>query len=519
MTDAAMSDEKTPVVDTVEGQLQGRMAGDIHCFKGVRYGADTGGRNRFRPPQPVAPWDNVYQAISFGPDSPQSNPASEQPMTSDAAVQVSGIEGEDCLCLNVWTPALSGKRPVMVWLHGGGFVSGSGSGLMYDGKNLSTRGDVVVVTVNHRLGVLGYMNLDGIVDSDEPIVNLGMLDLVACLEWVRDNIANFGGDPGNVLIFGESGGGRKVSTLLAMPRAQGLFHKAVVQSGPAVFMNDYNASHEVSTRILDELGTEKPTLDELQSMSLERLLLAQHASLGHFANDYPGIAQPLAAVVDGKILPHHPFHPEAPSISDDIPVMVGWNQTEATLWMIRDLDLNEISDEKLQSRIEKLVGDRAAEFIDKYKAGYPDANNADLLALITTGRRKYPLDSQLLAERKAARGAAPCYLYTLTYRTTARRGALRTPHALEIPFVFDNIETSKRFVGEGDGPAAMAEQMSSSWIAFAKTGDPNNQAIPSWPPYSVDKRESMVFNVESAVAGDFASVERDTYGDFYYGKQ
>ncbi|MCB1693166.1 MAG: carboxylesterase/lipase family protein [Pseudomonadales bacterium] len=507
---------EAPIARITGGIVQGDRQDDINCFKGIRYGADTGGANRFRPPQPVEPWEGVRLADAFGPDSPQSDP-DKPARASDAAVQVLGIEGEDCLRANVWTPSMNGKRPVLVWLHGGGFVSGSGSGIIYDGTRLARRGDVVVITLNHRLGALGYMNLEGFVQSDEPLVNLGMLDIVAALRWVQDNVAAFGGDPGNVTVFGESGGGRKVSTLLAMPDARGLFHRGVIQSGPAVFMNDADASKDVTRRILEEAGETAPTLASLQAMPLERLMKAQLRVLSQVAREeQPGLAQPLAAVVDGTILPNHPFDPEAPSISDDIPVMIGWNQTEATLWLGRDPDLNEVSDERLATRITSLVGDRAREFIANYRQHYPEANNSDLLAYIATGRRRYPLDSLVLAERKAQRAGAPVWLYTLRYRTTARRGALRTPHALEIPFVFDNVDTSRRFVGDGEGPQAMAEQMSECWLAFARGSDPNHPGIPHWPAYDPIRRESMLFDVESTIATDYGRVERETFGKLYY---
>ncbi len=506
------------VINTADGPIQGLLDGDILSFKGIPYGADTGGGNRFRPPQPVHAWNDVLKATAFGPDAPQSDPAASAERQADAAVQTTGVEAENCLVLNVWTPSSRGARPVMVWLHGGGFVSGSGSGVIYDGGNLVRRGDVVVVTLNHRLGALGYLNLDGIVEAGERPVNLGMLDILQALRWVRDNIAGFGGDPGQVTIFGESGGGRKVTTLLAMPEAKGLFHRAVIQSGPAVLMNDYDASRRVTALVLEELGMDKPTLAELQAAPLGNIMTAQHKAIRKLGRgDHEGIAQPLAAVVDGKMLPGHPFDPEAPAISDDIPVMVGWNQTEATLWLARDPDLNEVSDERLHERITTLVGDKAEAFIRQYRDYYPDANNSDLLAYIATGRRRYPVDSQVLAERKSLRGVAPVWLYTLTFRTTARRGALRTPHALEIPFVFDNVETSRRFVGKGDGPQKMADQMSSTWIAFAKTGNPNNPAIPEWPPFDVERRRSMVFDTESRVAEDFGHIDRKVFGPYFYG--
>jgi len=509
----------TPLVQTEQGVVQGYFDDRIYCFKGLPYGADTAGENRFRPPQPPPAWEGVREATRFGADAPQQNPDRRAARQEDAAVQTSGVEGENCLVLNVWTPGLepSERKPVMVWLHGGGFVSGSGSGTIYNGRNLADRGDLVLVSINHRLGVLGYLNLDGVVESEEPLVNLGMLDILGALEWVQRNIERFGGDPDQVTIFGESGGGRKVTSLLAMPSAQHLFHRGIIQSGPAVFMNDADASQEITAMFLKALGMDKPTLRELQQLPLDDLLRAQHAAVREAGRSRPGIAQTLAAVVDGEILPHHPFDPDAPAISDDKPVIVGYNQTEATLFMGRDEGLWNLDEDGLLERVERLVGEKAAAIIDQYREAYPDATCSDLLAFITTGNSRYPVDSITLAERKAARGAAPVWLYTLTFRSTARRGALRTPHALEIPFVFDGVEGSRAFVGEGDGPDQMAEQMSSTWIAFARNGDPNNGTIPRWEPYDGAKRSTMVFNTESRLVEDFGKVEREAFGRYFYG--
>lgn len=420
----------TPRVQLEHGMVRGNVDRGVCCFKGMPYGASTTGNNRFRPPQPAIPWEGVRDATSFGPDAPQQNPARRAANRQDTAVQTSGIEAEDCLVLNVWTPDLDeqGKRPVMVWLHGGGFISGSGSGTIYNGRNLADRGDLVLVSINHRLGVLGYLNLEGVVESDEPLVNLGMLDILQALEWVQMNIDKFGGDPGQVTLFGESGGGRKVTSLLAMPSAQGLFHRGIIQSGPAIFMNDIDASLEITSMVLHELDAEG-----------------------------------------------------------------------------------------LKDRIEQLVGDKAADIIARYGEAFPEASCSDLLALITTGYSRYPIDSITLAERKSARGAASVWLYILTFRTTARRGAMRTPHALEIPFVFDGVEGSRRFVGDGEGPEVMAKQMSSTWIAFARTGDPNNPAIPQWKPYDLNERLTMVFNTASQLVEDFGKVERETFGRLFYG--
>ena len=346
-----------------------------------------------------------------------------------------------------------------------------------------------------------------------------MLDIVLALEWVRDNIEAFGGDPGNVMIFGESGGGRKVTALLAMPLAQGLFHRAAIQSGPAVFLNEREAVRRLAEQVLEELGVTSDPLHSLQTRPLAEILEAQAAVLRKIGRSAQGLAQTFAPVVDGEILPRNPFDPEAPGISDHIPVIVGYNRTEATLFMGRDPDLLELDDAGLERRIGAALGDEADRVIEIYKKANPEATCSDLLAYILTGNRRNPIDSIKLAERKSLRGQAPVYLYTLTYRTPAARGALRTPHALEIPFVFDNVEGSRPFVGGGDAPVQLAGAMSSAWIAFAHTGSPNHEGIPDWPAYSARTRQQMSFDVPCRIESDFNASEREAWEPLLYATQ
>ena len=503
------------LVQIQSGALRGRLERGIYSFSGIPYGENTTGSRRFLPPLPAPPWSGVKDALEYGPDAPQLGRREQS-----AALQNNLLRppDEDCLVLNVWTPALGdgARRPVLFWCHGGGFVSGSGSGALYSGEHLARRGDVVVVTFNHRLGALGFLPLCDVDAAAPSALNVGMLDIVLALEWVRDNIAAFGGDPGCVTLFGESGGGRKVTALLAMPLARGLFQRAIIQSGPGVFMNDRGAARRLAERMLEHLGIARDALRELQALPLVDILAAQAELLQKFGRDTEGLVQTFAAVVDGTLLPHHPFHPVAPALSDDVPLMVGYNRTEATLFMGRDPDLLELDAAGLRRRVEALVGDDAERVIDIYRRATPEASCADLLAYIATGRRRYPIDSIKLAERKAARGRAPAYLYTLTWRTPAARGSLRTPHALEIPFVFDNVEGSRRFVGAGDEPHLLAEAMSSTWLAFARSGDPNNARIPTWPAYSLDRREQMMFDVPCSIARDFGCAERAAWEPVFY---
>ncbi|MEE9279144.1 MAG: carboxylesterase family protein [Myxococcota bacterium] len=515
MGESGLGASRYALVEARAGALRGVVADGIYSFKGVPYGEPTGGERRFLPPVEAARWSGVKDALEYGPDAPQGGSRDQS-----AALQnnLAREPAEDCLVLNVWTPDLGdgARRPVMFWCHGGGFVSGSGSGALYSGEQLARRGDVVVVSINHRLGALGFLSLADVDPAAGSSVNLGMLDIVLALEWVRDNIETFGGDPGNVMIFGESGGGRKVTALLAMPLAQGLFHRAAIQSGPAVFLNDREAVRRLAELLLAELAVTREPLRSLQARPLAEILEAQAVVLRRVGRSAEGLAQTFAPVVDGEILPHHPFDPEAPAISDHIPVIVGYNRTEATLFMGRDPDLLELDDAGLARRIDSALGDEADRVLEIYKKAHPEATCSDLLAYILTGLRRYPIDSIKLAERKSLRGQAPAYLYTLTYRTPAARGALRTPHALEIPFVFDNVEGSRRFVGGGDAPVRLADAMSGAWIAFAHTGSPHHEGIPEWPAYSLQKREQMIFDVPCRIESDFNAAERAAWEPLLY---
>jgi para-nitrobenzyl esterase len=295
-----------------------------------------------------------------------------------------------------------------------------------------------------------------------------------------------------------------------------LFHKGIIQSGPAVFMNTVLGVTNLAKLMLEELDIDEEPLRHLKDLPVDDILSAQKSVIEKLGPRPEGLAQVFAPVADGTILPFHPFHPVAPVISKDIALIVGYNETEWTLFMGRDPDLLELDKKGLLSRIEEVVGDKAERIIELYRKHYPGASESDLLAYILTGYSRYPIDSLVLAERKSKQLAAPVYLYTMTYRTDAGRGAMRTPHALEIPFVFDNVETSRRFVGSGEGPQVMAELMSNTWISFARTGDPNNSKLPSWSPYNSETRETMIFDPDCRVEADFGKLERQIWQAFYY---
>ncbi|HIG39778.1 MAG: carboxylesterase family protein [bacterium] len=505
-----------PCVITAEGELTGESIRGVLSFKGIPYGEDTGGDNRFEPPIKKRAWQGERTAVAYGPDAPQFR--GPKPKAGATTNNFDLPVSEDCLYLNVWTRDSHPRslRPVMVWLHGGGFTSGSASGSMYDGVNLCNRGDIVLVSVNHRLGALGFLHLAYADESAADTVNLGMLDILLALQWVQRNVQSFGGDPDNVTIFGESGGGRKVTTLLAMPEVKSLFHKAVIQSGSAVLMNTIDGVKRLNETMLGEMDIGDQPLASLKRMSVDEILSGQKAAIKKLGERPEGLAQIFAPVADGSILPGHPFHPKPPQLSKDIPLMVGYNETEWTLFMGRDPDLLELDQAGLARRVSRVVGNKATDIIEAYRKHFADASESDLLAYILTGYSRYPIDSLVLAERKSGQKAASVYLYTMTYRTDAGKGALRTPHALEIPFVFDNVETSRRFVGSGEGPQAMAELMSNSWIAFATHGDPNHEGLPTWHPFEPETRQTMVFNPDCRCEEDYGKLERQVWSDYYF---
>jgi para-nitrobenzyl esterase len=416
---------------------------------------------------------------------------------------------EDCLVLNVWTPALDGRRrPVMFWCHGGAFIAGSGSSAWYDGTKLCRKGDVVVVTINHRLGAFGYLHLEDLGSQFASSGNAGMLDIVAALEWVRENIANFGGDPDNVTIFGESGGGAKVSVLMAMPAARGLFHKAIIQSGPAVAMMSRDDGTATAKQVLDELGISANRVDELRHIDAKRLLNAQIAvlkkvNLMSFANRRRVGFNP---VIDGRNLPAGPFAPAAPAVSARVPLMIGTNKDEMTLFFALAPWMEGMDDAGLRERVRMFVGERGNSLIEHYKRARPfDAPRDLMMAIATDAGMRIP--SLTIADRKLALNGAPVFVYLFTWETPVLGGRLKSPHALEIPFVFDTLESAPL---TGDSPArqALAEKMSQTWLTFARSGNPNNRAIPQWPAYSEAERPTMIFDNECQVVNDPYRQER-----------
>jgi para-nitrobenzyl esterase len=494
--------DRTGVVGTTNGPVRGYRQGRISIFKGLRYAAPPTGALRFRPPARPAPWAAPANALELGAPAIQTAvppgettggrgagdpPAPGQPGTD-----------EDCLFLNVWTPAPdAAARPVMVWLHGGGFGAGSGGAAMYDGAALARRGDVVVVTLNHRLNVFGYLNLAELGGHPSSGV-AGMLDIVAALEWTRDNIAAFGGDPANVTIFGESGGGWKVSLLMGMPPADGLFHKAIVQSGPGLRAQTAERATELARALLAKLEM-AGKLNELETLPAAQIHAGAAAVTG------PGLAAGFAPCLDGLALPRHPFDPDGPDQSADIPLMIGTNKDESTLFHYGAAAFGHMTDEDVLERAKAVASDKAPALVRNLRARFPDYSPTYLVCAIQTVAMFWR-DSIRLAERKAGQRRAPAHMYQLAWETPVARGALRCPHALEIPLVFDNVEAARNFVGRGEEPQTMADHMAPAWLSFARTGDPGAPGLPAWPAYDRTTRATMIFDLD-------CRVELDPMGD------
>ena len=494
-------------VETLYGKIRGKVNIGIHSFKGIPYGASTAGVNRFMPTVKPQPWTGVRDAFEFGHQSPQNMRFTE--VLSPQADPNEGFD-EDCLVLNVWTPEAndSRKRPVMFWCHGGGFAQESGSWPWIDGEALARRGDMVVVTINHRLNIFGYLHLGDIGGEKYAASgNAGMLDLVAGLEWVRDNIVQFGGDPDNVMIFGESGGGAKVCSLLAMPAAKGLFHRAAIQSGSWLRVTPREEANELARTLLNELGIHANNIDNLQKVPVAEILAASAGAMNVVPGRHGEVRLGFSPVLDGKIIPSHPFDPVATPISADIPLMVGCTQHESTLFYLPDEAAYKLDDAGLRTRIIEMLGDTDGKrAIDIYKAAHPNAGASEVFFLITSDRLMRR-DVITLAERKVEQGRAPVYMYYFTWRSPAQGGRLGATHTVEIPFVFDNTHIPT-VMTKAPTAKALAAKTSEAWIAFARSGDPNHAGLPNWPVYDSDRRATMVFNNTCEVISDPESAGR-----------
>jgi len=480
-----------PVAATRHGRIRGYLDDGILAFRGVRYGADTGPR-RFQPPAPPAPWTGVADATAYGAASPQRG---REPGS------------EDCLFLNVWTPALTGRRPVMVYIHGGAYSSGSGSAPLYDGVRLCKRGDVVVVTVNHRLNVFGYGYLARLVPELADSGNAGQLDLILALRWVQDNIASFGGDPGKVMVFGQSGGGAKIATLMATPAAAGLFHRAATMSGQQVTASGPGNATRRTLAFLDALKLKPEQAGEVRTLPAERLveaLAAEDPVLG-FGGLYFG------PVLDERALKRHPFYPDAPAQSAGVPMIIGNTHDETRAFLGNDPTNFTVGWDGLPGKLTQAnmrVDIDPGTVIAEYRRLYPAYSPSDVLFAATTAARSWR--AAIIEAEERAKAGTPAFAYQLDWATPKDGGKFGAPHASDIQFVFDNVaKPGASAIGPGAQP--MADRMSEAFLAFARTGAPNCKAIPHWEPYGLKRRQTMVFNVPSKLVDDPRGAERKLF--------
>ena len=486
MTTTTESIVQTPL-GAVRGVVNER---GIATFLGVPYAETTAGR-RFLPPVPKTPWSGAFDATVHGQICPQGGAMVQGSLGESRTVgpMPDVVAGEGCLIANIWTPAPDGaRRPVMVWLHGRGFAEGAGSEGWYDGTNLARNGDVVVVTLNHRLNVFGYLDLTSIGgDAFAGSGVAGILDLVEALRWVRANIAAVGGDPENVTIFGESGGGRKVCALLAMPSAEGLFHRAIVQSSVMLRATEPARAADFARALIAEAGLAEGDVAGLQAMGFEQLTEAYHRT-----QKAQGGFQ-CAPTIDATYFPHHPHDPEgAPAPSSlGVPLMIGTNKDEMALFLAKSPKRRKLTEEELHTDLSAIYGERYREVLDVYRRNRSDATPWDLWVGIESEPRRVAVNK--VCEMRTAAGAAPTYLYSFDWESDFLGGLFKAAHAMEIPFVFDNAEIVP-MTGESEDRGALGKLMSTTWAAFARKADPNHTGLPRWEPFAPERRPTRVFD-------------------------
>ncbi len=497
-----------PTVETSAGKVLGAVVEGILAFKTVPYAASTAGVNRFLPPQPLPPWTGVRYCTDFTGHAPQAGlaPTPRPELADFSGPPDPSPETEDCLTVNVWTPATdAAKRPVMVWFHGGAFSYGNANAPRLRGTRLAARNDVVVVAVNQRLNIFGHLDLSAFAgDAYRHSGNAGTLDMVAALQWVRDNITAFGGDSDNVTIFGESGGGGKVSVLLAMPQAAGLFHRAIIQSGAVVRLRTRERAQALTQLVVQHLGAAAASIEALQSVPVADLLAAIEPALKALGPSPTPLFDryPFGPVVDGDLIPAHPFDPVASEAQPGIPLIIGDMKDETANFLapVEKVWDRTLAHDEMTERVAAIAGDHTSRVIDLYMRLYPDMNPAERLIAITTDCN-FRIRSLVLAQRRAALGQAPVWMYSFDWETPVLGGRLKAPHAMDVPFTFNTLDLTNATGGSAEAQA-LANTMSSVWATFARTGRPDHPSIPPWPRYDMSRRATLALDSTCRIEND-----------------
>ena len=485
-TDPIVAGENIAIANTEYGKVRGYIHNGTYVYKGIPYAK----AERFMAPEKPDPWEGVRSSMAWGPTCPMMTPPN---VTNDEVEFLFqhdyGYFGEDCMRLNIWTPEINGekRRPVMVWIHGGGYTYGSSQELpCYDGENLSKKGDIVYVSLNHRLNVLGFLDLSAYGEKYSASANASMRDLVAALEWIRGNIANFGGDPGNVTIFGQSGGGGKVSTLMNAPSAKGLFHRAVVQSGANPRFQKQELTRRLGRAVAQELKIRPSQIDEIQTVPYNELAAAAQRAMNKLreqliaegitdTKDAPGFAPTL----DGDFLPYEQTDPRALALSNEVPLMIGSTKNEFAKFVTAGM--KDTSLDTVMQYIKKTYGDKAENYVEAVKKAYPeDTDPSDLIEVDIMFRRGTVIHANL----KSANSDAPVYMYLFSWQSPIFDGKYKAIHCMELPFVFNNVILWKEMTGAGKETHVLADKVSQAWINFARYGDPHHKGLPEWEPYT-----------------------------------
>lgn len=503
--------ENVAVTSTDAGKVRGYIHNSVYTYKGIPYAE----AKRFELPQKPKPWTGVRSCMTYGPVAPLTDPTTSVQDESEFLFNHSwGYTNEDCMRANVWTSGINDgkKRPVLFWIHGGGFTAGSSQELpSYDGENLAKKGDVVVVSINHRLNILGYLDLSAYGDKYKHSANISILDIKAALEWVKTNIANFGGDPNNITIFGQSGGGAKVNTLMAMPSAKGLFQKAINESGAfRTEMLDKKTTQDIATEVLKALNLDASQVDSLQKIPYQVLSDAGKKALKVIADQMkaagkpaPGFGLSWGPSLDGEDLPYQLFSKEAFELSKDVPLMIGTVKNEFMPSLFSGMSNATL--DQVMATIKKQQGDKADAYIAAVKKAYPnDTKPSDLMDVDVMFRP----GAVSQAKQKAALNAAPVYMYLFTWQSPIMDGKYKAVHCMEIPFVFNNIARCEEMTGGSKEAYALAAKVSDAWINFARNGNPNSKSLPKWPAFDATNTATMHFDNKCEV---MPQVDKDLF--------